>query len=125
MVRDLQFDLEWTVPDSSALDETVLLDMVRSKAETVGSESARLPSTEEFISLVEIDQRFDENLVDENVFYWLGDQLGRSRYLVASVGQEVLSHDALKSLGRSDLRTSIGYVWVYEVVGVPKCLEIK
>jgi hypothetical protein len=125
VVRDLQFDLEWTVPDSSALDETVLLDMVRSKAEAVGSDSARLPSTEEFISLVEIDQRFDENLIDENVFYWLGDQLGRARYLVASVGQEVLSHDALRSLGRSELKTPVGHVWVYEVIGVPRMFGDK
>lgn len=115
IVRDLQFDLEWTVPDPRALPETSLLSMYRSQAELVGGDAARLPSTEEFLSFVDADALVDATVLEASVFYWLGDQFGRGKYLVASLGPEALSHDALKLVGKAEGRSKYGGVWIYEV----------
>jgi hypothetical protein len=124
IVRDLQFDLEWTVPDASALDETILLNMIRSQAEMVCG-SMMLPSCVEFLSLVDVDSRVADRILDQNVFYWLGDKLGRARYLVASLGSSAVPHNAVKIIGRSEVQGSHGFVWIYEVASLPKSFGDK
>ena len=124
VVRDLQFDLEWTVPDASALDETVLLNMIRSQAEMAGG-SLRLPSCDEFLSLVDVDSRVTDRILDQDIFYWIGDKLGRGRYLVASLGSSAVPHTAVKLIGRSEVRGSHGFAWIYEVSSLPKSFGDK
>jgi len=120
-LRDLQYDLIWRLPDLGMFDEVATLGMTYADVVKTEVSNFRLPSLEEFASLVEAEAALEKDLIHKEGFIWLGDQLGRQRYVVASVSSDQIQNEAVRLLGRYEGRARGGAsIWVYEVASRPK-----
>ncbi|WP_332658536.1 NACHT domain-containing protein [Brevundimonas sp.] len=87
-VYDREYDLTWRFTDLDSVSERNIFrnsfaDLARIES---SGDGFRLPSAAEFVSLVDASVALNEPFLAKDELYWLGDQLGRARYLVASLG---------------------------------------
>lgn len=89
--------------------------------------SYRLPSIDEFISLWEAESTFENRpIYDRREFYWLGDRLEKSKWLVCSIGSapvsdELLTLVAQRALAGSPVQETL---FIYEVSQRPRSVHI-
>lgn len=120
-VQDMQYGLEWQVPQTDDIYDASELKTYKSKYADVvrmenHNEEFRLPSVEELLSLLEAQKLGHLNVpLDPRFGYWIGDQLGRGRHLVAMLVAE--GHDpSLRFIGKRDSATTPGAaLWLHEV----------
>jgi hypothetical protein len=126
MIYDLGYDLTWRIGRTeqfqTELEKKVfrgpLSEFIRGEAfaeEAV--EGFRLPSVNEFISLMDAEAALSEGrIIDRTELYWLGNQLGRSRHLVASICQELAVDELLSQIeGVYSVENSDAILRLYEV----------
>lgn len=99
-IYDREYDLSWRFTDLDSVAERNIFrhsfaDLARMEA---SGDGFRLPSAAEFISLVDASLALNEPFLAEGELYWLGDQLGRARYLVASLSPQERNDELLTPL---------------------------
>jgi hypothetical protein len=89
--------------------------------------SYRLPSIDEFISLWEAESTFENRQIfDRREFYWLGDRLEKSKWLVCSIGSAPVSDELLTLVAKRTLAGSPVQetFFIYEVSQRPRSVHI-
>jgi hypothetical protein len=143
-VFDFAYGLTWQITQTHhihAPEERLIyrhsLKDVRTKFDAVSSigdtgtfsdiASYRLPSIDEFISLWEAESTFENRQIfDRREFYWLGDRLEKSKWLVCSIGSAPVSDELLtlvvqRRLAGSPVQETF---FVYEVSQRPRSVHI-
>lgn len=115
-LRDFAYDLFWRVADHRHQPDAGLYRLNYAEVSKTEQDGMRLPSIEEFISLSEAEQILEVEILEPDEYYWLGDQLGRGKYIVARIGADVTPDELLRVVGKLDIASRTGEpLWLYEV----------
>lgn len=113
LIQDDEYGLIWDLPDLANQDLAALMMSYHEVGKT------RLPrvlaSKDQFLSLLEVEQKLGIDFLPRDTFMWLGDRLGRGRPIAVTISAAGLVTNSARLLGPLPSRDRHGMsVWAYE-----------
>lgn len=88
-IYDFEYNLAWRIVQTLELGDRDEVEVYKHNIADLNKRLGygwRLPSSAEFMSLLEIEKTLNiGSVIDPNYYYWIGDRLGKGRMIVASL----------------------------------------